>query len=149
MEEDMDGHGDDGSGYAQVQYSDIRGVIERKEDKAKDQVVEARESHYISKGTYIYQLLSQIETGEQAISFFAKHGHNTPIKFVNCKRKPVPGDQYRPYDLVKIDEEVKELDGDYFTISAQGVVQISIDKSKHSKKAAEPTEFLSLSEWMQ
>ena len=58
MEEDMEGQGDDGSGYVQVQYSDIRGVIERKEDKAKDQVVEARESHYISKGTYIYQLLS-------------------------------------------------------------------------------------------
>jgi hypothetical protein len=46
-----------------------------------------------------------------------KHGQNTPIKFVNFKRKPVPGDQYCLYDLMKIDEDIKEIEGDYFTIS--------------------------------
>ena len=79
----------------------------------------------ISKGTYIGQLLGAIETGEQAIAFFAKHGSGTPIKFVNCKRKPVSPDQFRPYDLVKVDEgDDKALEDEYFTISAQGVVHV-------------------------
>lgn len=92
-------------------------MIERTGDEGNNQVVQARESNYISKGTYIWQLLSQIESGEQAISFFAKHGHNTPIKFVNCIRKPVPGDQFRPYDLIKVEDD-KALEVEYFTISA-------------------------------
>lgn len=112
-------------------------------------MVQAREANYISKGTYIWQLLTQIETGEQAISFFAKHGYNTPIKFVNCKRKPVPGDQFRPYDLVKVDDE-KALESEYFTISAQGVVHVTQGKGKRGMKPdIAPTEFLSLSGWMQ
>jgi dynein heavy chain len=134
---------------AEVTFEALRDIIEKTEDEGKDQVVQAREANYISKGTYIWQLLAQIETGEQAISFFAKHGANTPIKFVNCKRKPVPGDQFRPYDLVKVDDE-KALESEYFTISAQGVVHVSQEKGKRgSKSDAEPTEFLSLSEWMQ
>jgi hypothetical protein len=58
-----------------------------------------------------------IQTGEQAISFFAKHGVNIPIKFLNCNRKPVPATQFRPYDLVVQDDE-KKLKAEYFTISA-------------------------------
>ena len=111
---EMESPGDSDEG---VTFESLRDVIEKTEDAGKDQVVQAREANYISKGTYIWQLLSAIETGEQAISFFAKHGHNTPIKFVNCKRKPVPGDQFRPYDLVKIDDD-KALEQEYFTISA-------------------------------
>jgi hypothetical protein len=132
-----------------VNFEGLRDIIEKTEDEGKDQVFQAREAKYISKGTYIWQLLSQIETGEQAISFFAKHGHNTPIKFINCKRKPVPADQFRPYDLVKIEDE-KALENEYFTVSAQGVVHVSQDKGKRNKNSdAVPTEFLSLSEWMQ
>ena len=132
-----------------VTFEALRDIIEKTEDEGKDQVAQAREANYISKGTYIWQLLAQIETGEQAISFFAKHGPNTPIKFVNCKRKPVPGDQFRPYDLVKLDDE-KALENEYFTISAQGVVHVSQEKGKRGAKSdAVPTEFLSLSEWMQ
>ena len=131
-----------------ITFEVLRDIIEKTEDEGKDQVFQAREANYISKGTYIWQLLSQIETGEQAISFFAKHGHNTPIKFINCKRKPVPADQFRPYDLVKIEDE-KALENEYFTVSAQGVVHVSQDKGKRNKNAdAVPTEFLSLSEWM-
>jgi len=131
----------------EIGYDDLIGVIEKTEDKSKAQAMQVTDANYISKGTYIYQLLTQIMTGEQAISFFAKHGHNTPIKFVNCKRKEVSGDQFRPYDLVKIDGDEKALEGEYFTISAQGVVQIIVDRAK--KNAVIPTEFLSLSEWMQ
>ena len=143
MEEEEDAEDD------VITFEALRDTIEKTEDKGKDQVVQAREANYISKGTYIWQLLSQIETGEQAISFFAKHGYNTPIKFVNCKRKPVPGDQFRPYDLVKVDDE-KALESEYFTISAQGVVHVTQGKGKRGVKAdTAPTEFLSLSEWMQ
>ena len=54
--------------------------------------MQARQANFISTGTYIHQLLMQIKTGEQAISFFAKYGSNTPIKFLNCNRKPIPPD---------------------------------------------------------
>jgi hypothetical protein len=38
----------------------------------------------------------------------------------------VPAQFFRPYDLVVVDNE-KELDSEYFTISAQGVVQVFQD----------------------
>jgi hypothetical protein len=98
-------------------------------------------------------MVQAIKTGDQAISFFAKHGTNMPIKFLNCNRKPVPPAHYRPYDLIVIEDE-KALDREYFTISAQGVVQVTNEKDKvkrasKQKKAPPPTEFLSLSDWMQ
>jgi len=73
---------------------------------------------------------------------------------VNCKRKPVPGDQFRPYDLIKIDPDdeqaKKALESEYFTISAQGVVHVCQEKGRRGQKLdVVPTEFLSLSEWMQ
>jgi hypothetical protein len=90
----------------------------------------------------------QLRTGEQAISFFAKHGNNTPIKFLNCNRKPVPPDLFRPYDLNVVKDE-KALQDEYFTISAQGVVHICPEKGKKvSKMDNAPTEFFSLSDWM-
>jgi dynein heavy chain len=148
MDEGMEGQEDDDDDAGPT-FEALRDIIEKTEDEGKDQAGQARGANYISKGTYIWQLLTQIETGEQAISFFAKHGHNTPIKFVNCKRKPVPGDQFRPYDLVKVEDD-KALENEYFTISAQGVVHVSPDKGKRQAKGdAVPTEFLSLSEWMQ
>jgi hypothetical protein len=96
-------------------------------------------------------MVQAIKTGDQAISFFAKHGKNMPIKFLNCNRKPQPPACYRPYDLVVVDDE-KQLDREYFTISYQGVVQVQNDKRR--RRAADvmkhtPTEFLSLSDWMQ
>jgi dynein heavy chain len=72
-----------------------------------------------------------------------------PIKFLNCNRRQVLPSEFRPYDLVTVDND-KELDNEYFTISAQGVVQIFRDKStRRQKTSVNPTEFLSLSEWMQ
>jgi len=151
MDEAME---DEEADEAGATFDALRDTIEKTEDAGKDQLAQAREANYISKGTYIGQLLAAIETGEQAIAFFAKHGSNTPIKFVNCKRKPVPGDQFRPYDLVKVDEDdEKALENEYFTISAQGVVHVLHDRSRkgaqHDVAGFAPTEFLSLSEWMQ
>lgn len=77
-----------------------------------------------------------------------------PIKFLNCNRRKVAPAEFRPYDLVTVDND-KELDDEYFTISAQGVVQIFRDKSSRrfmqlsKQRNVNPTEFLSLSEWMQ
>jgi len=149
QQEEMDYGEEEEEQQQDLAYHDIKDIIEKTEDEGKDQFVQAQEAKYISKGTYIYQVLFAIETGEQAISFFAKHGHNTPIKFVNCKRKPVPGDQFRPYDLIKVEDD-KALESEYFTISAQGVVHIQQEKAKKGRKPdIIPTEFLSLSEWMQ
>lgn len=50
--------------------------------------------------------------------------------------------------MVIVDE--KELRDEYFTVSAQGVVHICPEKGKKiSKLDAVPTEFFSLSDWMQ
>ena len=73
---------------------------------------------------------------------------------MNCKRKPVPLDQFRPYDLVKIDPDdenaKKALESEYFTISAQGVVHVIQEKNRRGvQNEVVPTEVLSLSEWMQ
>jgi len=92
----------------------------------------------------------QIQTGDQAISFFAKHGNSTPIKFLNCNRKPLPADQFRPYDLI-IELDEKKLTPEYFTISAQGVVHICPNRERGRKisvKEMVPIEFFSLSDWM-
>ena len=91
-------------------------------------------------------MVQAIRTGDQAISFFAKHGTNMPIKFLNCNRRPVAAAHYRPYDLV-VEEDEKKLDREYYTISAQGVVLVQNEKKKRSKPGA--TEFLTLSDWMQ
>jgi len=86
-------------------------------------VTELRKANFIRKNTASWHMVQAIKTGDQAISFFAKHGTNMPIKFLNCNRKPVPPAHYRPYDLVVIEDE-KALDREYYTISAQGVVQV-------------------------
>ena len=41
-----------------------------------------------------------INTGEEAISFFAKYGNSTPIKYIYCLRNTdIPETEFRPYDL--------------------------------------------------
>lgn len=59
---------------------------------------------------------------------------------------------YRPYDLNVVFDE-KELRDEYFTVSAQGVVHICPEKGTPGRKItkfdAVPTEFFSLSDWMQ
>lgn len=46
-----------------------------------------------------------IKTGEDAISFFAKYGNTTPIKFINCVRDDShPIEVFRPYDLKTINK---------------------------------------------
>ena len=83
----------------------------------KDEMAEARKQHYITNGSYIHKRLIEIKTGENAISFFAKYGNNTPIKFVNCNRADFGPMYFRPYDLSVIHDE-NDLNDEFFTISA-------------------------------
>lgn len=66
MEEMDDDQGmeEEGAEDAGVTFEALRDIVEKTDDEGKDQVVQAREANYISKGTYIWQLLAQIETGE-------------------------------------------------------------------------------------
>jgi len=43
-----------------------------------------------------------INTGEEAISFFAKYANTTPIKFIYCERakQDENSTEFRPYDLI-------------------------------------------------
>lgn len=43
-------------------------------------------------------VLATIKTGNDAISFFAKYGNTTPIKFISCVQIIDP-ENFRPYDL--------------------------------------------------
>ena len=79
-----------------------------------------------------------LQTGEEAAAFFMKHGASCPVKFIYAQRRyPIEGDIFKPYELSIID--FSEVGEEYFTISAGGVVFVS---------PGEPSEFLSLSEWM-
>lgn len=49
--------------------------------------------------------LMSIKSGEHAISFFAKYGNTTPIKFINCvSDDSSPEELFRPYDLKTINK---------------------------------------------
>ncbi len=135
-----------------MEFDEFRQIIENNEDESKNKASQARQANFIRKGTPIYDMMVKIQSGEQAISFFAQHGNSTPIKFLNCNRSLVPPQIFRPYDLSVVVDD-KELRDEYFTISAQGVVHVLPEKGngvkKVSKYDAVPTEFFSLSDWMQ
>lgn len=116
----------EGQGEDDFKFDDLKRLLEKEEKEEKDETIAMRQANYIGKGTPIHKLLMEIKTGEQAISFFAKHGSNMPIKFLNCNRRKVHRSEFRPYDLVvaPYTTDVKHLDNEYYTISAQGVVQV-------------------------
>lgn len=152
VEDGMEAEGSKEKLNRSIDFDDFRQIIENNEDESKNKASLARQANFIRKGTPIYDMLVKIQSGEQAISFFAQHGNSTPIKFLNCNRAPLPPQMFRPYDLqVQFDE--KELKEEHFTISAQGVVHICPEKGTAIKKASKfdavPTEFFSLSDWMQ
>lgn len=103
----------------------------------------------------------EIKSGEDAISFFAKYGNSTPIKFIYCKLDESNTlASYRPYDLevVQTGEKHKEMNiPDYYTISASGIVHIYNEKYIKTHMGGNlgknfnvdrSTEVTSLSDWM-
>ena len=101
----------------------------------------AQETLFVDRESMIFKELKKIITGEDAISFFAKNGNTTPVKFLYCNKAATDGKIFRPYDLVVVPE--KEIHAEYFTISAQGVVHVMPKTSEGSV-----TTFYSLADWM-
>ena len=92
--------------------------------------------------------LSLLVTGEDAISFFAKYGNTTPIKFIHCVQEAGGG----PYKLRIVHDSTQLTKvSDYYTVSPNGIVHIfssSHINKKGSNREEKPTEFISLSDWM-
>lgn len=126
MDPEYDQEQDYGEEEDDLRYEEFEALIEKQEDESSNKIAELRAANYVgSKGTPMWHLRNSIKTGEQAISFFAKYGSNMPIKFLNCNRKEVSPAEFRPYDLVvTASQDPKELNTEYFTVSAQGVVQV-------------------------
>lgn len=86
----------------------------------------------------VNEMLNTIKNGEDAISFFAKYGNSTPIKFINCIRDDShPRHVFRPYDLkvIRTSEHQKEVTlNEYYTISAHGIVHCFTEKFKKLSK---------------
>lgn len=113
-----------------------------KSKKNKNGVVSgAQETLFVDRESFIFKELKKIITGEDAISFFAKNGNTTPVKFLYCNKASNNSKIFRPYDLVVVPE--KEIHSEYFTISAQGVVHVMPKTSEGSV-----TTFYSLADWM-
>ena len=55
------------------------------------------------------------------VGYFAAHGHSARIKMFHCVRADLTGTDC-PYELALVPKET--IKGDYFTISASGVVQV-------------------------
>lgn len=77
-----------------MNYSDI--VKNLYNDANKKPVNKIQNALFVDKS--VSGVLNSILTGEDAISFFAKYGNTTPIKFINCVQIIDP-DLFRPYDL--------------------------------------------------
>jgi dynein heavy chain len=80
--------------HESVNYTDIvKGLYN---DANRKPVNKIQNALFVDKS--VANVLNSIRTGEDAISFFAKYGNTTPIKFINCVQKIDP-DRFRPYDL--------------------------------------------------
>ncbi|CAK9091964.1 Uncharacterized oxidoreductase YkpB [Durusdinium trenchii] len=68
---------------------------------------------------------------QDAIAFFAKHGDQSDLQVIHCVAAHVEEGQFRPYDLVVVDE--KDKGNEYFMISPKGIVHICPGKqSEHT-----------------
>ncbi len=67
-------------------------------------------------------ILHGLQTGDDAINFFARYGSETGVKFVHFKRVDDPK-EFRPYDLERIEGPHSAQD-EYFTMSNAGIVHI-------------------------
>eukprot|EP01138_Halocafeteria_seosinensis_P005492 gb/GECG01005614.1/.p1 GENE.gb/GECG01005614.1/~~gb/GECG01005614.1/.p1 ORF type:complete len:299 (+),score=25.64 gb/GECG01005614.1/:1-897(+) len=102
--------------------------------ETKSSAARPPEAQNISTLTYS-DIVSQLRTGEDAIAFFVRHGNNCPVKFVHLNYADTR--RFQPYSLVVVDES--DVNPEHFTMSSKGVVHVC---------PGEPSEFLTLSEWM-
>lgn len=78
-----------------------------------------------------------LKTGEDAISFFARNGAHSELKFVHLNRVQTKL-KFRPYDLVVVAQD-DVTPNEYFTMSSSGLVHVC---------TGSPSEFIPLAEWM-
>ena len=77
-----------------VNYTSIvKGLFNEQVEKPQNKIQNAL---FVDKS--VNGILQNITNGEAAISFFAKYGNTTPIKFINCVQM-VNTEKFRPYDL--------------------------------------------------
>ena len=79
---------------------------------------------------------ANLQTGEDAVSFFVKSGAECPVKFVTLNRAET-GNNFRPYDLKVVSP--RNANSDHFTMSISGLVHV---------RPGVPTSFTPLSQWM-
>jgi len=75
------------------------------------------------------------------VSFFAKYGNVTPIKYINCVLTVTPPETFRPYDLTVLPFKEGEITlPEYYTISASGITHVIYTSRKKDKNAEMSTE---------
>ena len=93
--------------------------------------------------------LPQLQTGDDAIAYFAKFGDTTPLRFVHLNRAET-GIDFRPYDLVVVPPT--EVEEEHFVFSSKGVMYFTSKRSQDTIKKADrkdkPTSITSLSRWV-
>lgn len=170
--EDSEHHNQENEYYEpEVIYSTLpEELFEQKNRMKMEQIQNA-----VFEDNEVKEHIGKLKDGKDAISFFAKYGDTTPIKFLNCKRMTSYDErgasEFKPYDLEIIHDyqEVLKLD-EYFTVSPSGIVHVFVQTSKNKslkyqnkkdlteeellrledeeKKSQESTEYISLSDWM-
>lgn len=116
-EEELEEASSDKPNYSEI----VKGLYREGSQKPQNKIQNAL---FVDKS--VNNMLKTIRTGDVAISFFAKYGNTTPIKFINCIQKTV-SEMFRPYDLevISSNENQKESAYDeYYTISAHGIVKV-------------------------
>ena len=96
----------------------------------------------------VKQAKAKLKKGKDAISFFAKYGNTTPIKYIHCV--PSQTKYFSPYelDIVHNESDLTKV-SQYYTISFSGILHIfSSMQTRPRLKNERPTEFISLSDWM-
>ena len=90
---------------------------------------------------------AKLKKGKDAISFFAKYGNTTPIKYIHCVKARTG--EFSPYELdIVHDENRLTKVREYYTISFSGILHIFSSIKSRRKGKDKPTEFISLSDWM-
>ena len=89
---------------------------------------------------HVRQITAHVKTGDDVIEFYARHGHDSPVKFFYCLLEDDPttfSPYFLPYDLTVVSRD--DVGSEYYTMSASGVVHM---------RSGSQSEFTPLGEWM-
>ena len=148
---------DEADRHNQVQAVDYNTIVSDL-FKEKDRLKMEKIQNAVFEDEKVKEHVLVLQTGEDAIKFFAKYGNSTPIKFINCYQDK--NKSRRPYDLI-IEHDIQKIahHRQYYTVSPTGIVRVYNNLGIVEKRALPPsesekekdddtTEFISLSDWM-